>query len=106
MAHLVEVGLSVVAESGVGIGNELKAVAAALDVDGDVQGLVVAPVLHGVVEVDDRAETVVVTDVALQFLALGIGAVEIITAVLAVVVRNTNIGPRRQPVLHDDVGLS
>jgi hypothetical protein len=77
----------------------------ATHVGGDVQGLGIAAVLHGVVEVNNGAETVVVAVFALQFLALSIGAVEIIAAVLVFGVRDADIGPCRQPMLHDDVGL-
>ena len=105
MAHLVEIGLLVVTEAGVGPGYELQPVAAGLHVESDVEGLGVAAVLHGVVEIDDGAEAVVVANLALQFLTLGIGAVEVLAAVGLVVVRDADIGPCRHPVLYDHVGL-
>ena len=83
----------------------MQAIAAALDIGGDIQSFGVAAVLHGVIEIDDWAEAVVVAVIALQFLTLGIGTVEVLAAVLVVVVRDADIGPRCQPVLHNDIGL-
>ena len=105
MAFLVDIGLPVVTEAGIGLGHELQAVATALDVGGDVQGFGIVAVLHGVVEVDSGTKIVVMTVVALQLLALGIGAVEVVAAILVIVVCDADIGPRIQLVLHDDVGL-
>ena len=99
------IGLPEVAEFGVGIGYELQTVGSALYVGGDVQGLSVVAVLHGMIEIDEGTQIVVVPVFALYLLALGIGAVEVIATVQVSVVCNADIGPCCQLVLHDDVGL-
>ena len=105
VTQLVEIGLPVVAEASIGLGCELQTVDAATHIGGDVQGLGIAAVLHGVVEVNDGAKIVVVAVFALQFLALSVGTVEVIATILIVGVCDADIGPCRQPMLHDDVGL-